>query len=133
MELSEENRIYKLDLAIKTYDIDIAGHVNNIVYIKWLEDLRYLLYSNIFDFQKVVETGFYPVVTHTSIKYIKQIKLFEKIFGTVELTSEKHGMLFLKFQIRSFSTLFAEAEQQCVMMDLNSGKMVKSSKEFRRL
>ena len=29
-----------LDLPIKTYDIDFAGIVSNIVYIRWLEDLR---------------------------------------------------------------------------------------------
>jgi acyl-CoA thioester hydrolase len=132
MELNGESKAFKLDLEIKTYDIDIAGHVNNIVYVKWLEDLRALLYRNIFDFQKVVETGFYPVVTHTSINYIKQIKLFEKLFGTVELTAEKHGMLFLKFQLKNETTLFAEAEQRCVMMDLNSGKMVKSYNEFKK-
>jgi acyl-CoA thioester hydrolase len=133
MELNRESQFFKLDLEIKTYDIDIAGHVNNIVYIKWLEDLRAHLYSHIFDFLKVIETGFYPVVTHTSINYIKQIKLFEKLYGTVELTTEKHGMLFLKFQLKNDATLFAEAEQRCVMMDLNSGRMVKSYKEFRRL
>ena len=28
-----------LNLPIKTYDIDFAGIVSNIVYIRWLEDL----------------------------------------------------------------------------------------------
>src|SRR5947208_6147204 len=30
----------ELLLAVRTYDIDFAGHVSNIVYIRWLEDLR---------------------------------------------------------------------------------------------
>ena len=29
-----------LNLSIQTYDIDFAGIVSNIVYIRWLEDLR---------------------------------------------------------------------------------------------
>ncbi len=28
------------DLPIRTYDIDFAGIVSNIVYVRWLEDLR---------------------------------------------------------------------------------------------
>jgi acyl-CoA thioester hydrolase len=30
----------EIPLPVRTYDIDFAGIVNNIVYIRWLEDLR---------------------------------------------------------------------------------------------
>ena len=30
----------ELEIEIKTYDIDVAGRVNNIVYVRWIEDLR---------------------------------------------------------------------------------------------
>ena len=30
----------ELPLRVAGYDIDFAGHVNNAVYIRWLEDLR---------------------------------------------------------------------------------------------
>ncbi|MBX2974488.1 MAG: acyl-CoA thioesterase [Ignavibacteriaceae bacterium] len=123
--------ILSKEIEIKTYDIDAAGHVNNVVYIKWLEDLRGLLYRNIFDFPKIVESGYYPVVTHTSIKYIRQIKLFDNLEGVVELISERHGMLFLSFELKNESSLFAKAEQKCVMMNLRLGKMVKDYTQFR--
>jgi len=29
-------------IAIRTYDIDFAGIVSNIVYLRWLEDMRLL-------------------------------------------------------------------------------------------
>jgi acyl-CoA thioesterase FadM len=35
----------ELSLNVNTYDIDVAGHVNNIVYIRWLEDMRNILYN----------------------------------------------------------------------------------------
>ena len=31
---------YEQPLPIRTYDIDFAGIVSNIVFIRWLEDLR---------------------------------------------------------------------------------------------
>ena len=30
----------QLELPVRTYDIDFAGIVNNIVFVRWLEDLR---------------------------------------------------------------------------------------------
>jgi len=32
--------LVSLDIRVQTYDIDFAGHVNNQVYVRWLEDLR---------------------------------------------------------------------------------------------
>ena len=31
---------YEQPLAIRTYDIDFAGIVSNIVFVRWLEDLQ---------------------------------------------------------------------------------------------
>lgn len=41
---------YKTELvfSIRTYEIDAAGHVNNIAYVKWLEDLRCELFNKYF-------------------------------------------------------------------------------------
>ncbi|MBT4500790.1 MAG: hypothetical protein HOC74_23880 [Gemmatimonadetes bacterium] len=30
----------EIELLVRTYDIDFAGVVSNIVYLRWLEDLR---------------------------------------------------------------------------------------------
>ncbi|HET54449.1 MAG TPA: hypothetical protein ENN33_04455 [Ignavibacteria bacterium] len=62
------------ELEVKTYDIDAAGHVNNIVYIRWLEDLRNMLFKKMFDFNNVLSKEYYPVVVSTNIKYKKTIK-----------------------------------------------------------
>jgi len=32
--------LIEVPLPVRTYDIDFAGIVSNIVYIRWLEDLR---------------------------------------------------------------------------------------------
>ncbi len=45
MEPTEE--FTEITFKIKPYDIDAAGHVNNAVYINWLEDLRVKLFSKI--------------------------------------------------------------------------------------
>ena len=37
------SEFYEQPLPIRTYDIDFAGIVSNIVFIRWLEDLRLAL------------------------------------------------------------------------------------------
>jgi acyl-CoA thioester hydrolase len=30
----------EMPIRVRTYDIDSAGHVSNIVYLRWMEDMR---------------------------------------------------------------------------------------------
>ncbi len=47
----------ELVLPVKTYDIDFAGIVSNIVYIRWLEDLRLEILDAYLPLQKMLEDG----------------------------------------------------------------------------
>jgi acyl-CoA thioester hydrolase len=122
-----ENDKYKasIDIEIKTYEIDIAGHVNNIVYVKWLEDLRCKLFEQIFPINNLLFWNLYPVVTSTNIVYKKQLKLGEKLSGVIWLEELKHNMMILKFNFIINESVCAFAEQKCVLMNLKNGKMDK--------
>jgi len=111
-------------LEVKTYDIDIAGHVNNIVYLGWLEDLRNILFKKIFDFNETLSRKYYPVVVLTKIKYKKQIKLFDIVTGSLNLVKHRHGIMILSAEIKIDNTIAANADQQCVMMNLMDSKMI---------
>ena len=71
----------EITLTVNTYDIDIAGHVNNIVYIRWLEDLRNKFFSQIHSMEKLLEANHYLFVVSSDVRYKKQIKLFDKPVG----------------------------------------------------
>ncbi len=47
---------------IKTYDIDIAGHVNNIVFVRWLEELRVKLFEQTLPIVDLIKENKFPVV-----------------------------------------------------------------------
>ncbi len=110
-------------IEINTYDIDIAGHVNNIVFIRWLEDLRNKLFSAICPLEKLLENNFYVVVISTEVKYKKQIKLFDKPHGIMYLEKLSHGVFVFKAQIVLKNKIVFEATQRCVVMSLCSGTM----------
>jgi acyl-CoA thioester hydrolase len=115
----------EISLNVNTYDIDVAGHVNNIVYIRWLEDMRSLLFSEIYSLKKLLEVNHYLVVVSSEVKYRKQIKLFDKPVGKMLLLSYSHGVLLFKTEITIDNCIAFNATQKCVLMDLNNNKMLK--------
>lgn len=115
----------ELKPEIKTYDIDIAGHVNNIVYIRWLEDLRTKLFNNYFDLQDLLSNNLYPVVVSTNMNYKKYLKLFDKPVGTMSIECCNHGIIALKMEIKRNREIVALGRQKCVLLNLLTGKIDK--------
>ena len=122
-----DNDKYKasINIEIKTYEIDIAGHVNNIVYIKWLEDLRCKLFEKILPIDNLLYWNLYPVVTSTNIVYKKQLKLNDKPAGSIWIENIQHNMMILKFNFIMGKNICAFAEQKCVLMNIKNGTMDK--------
>ncbi|MGB8320012.1 MAG: acyl-CoA thioesterase [Ignavibacteriaceae bacterium] len=110
---------------IKTYDIDIAGHVNNIVYIRWFEELRTKLFNNYFNLQDLLSNNLYPVVVSTNINYKKYLKLFDKPVGIMSMECCNHGIITLKVEMKLEEKIVAFGEQKCVLMNLTTGEMNK--------
>jgi acyl-CoA thioester hydrolase len=87
-EFTPERRTLEVELAFRvgTYDIDFAGVVSNIVYIRWLEDLRLRLLDEYLPLQEQVENGLSPVLTSTRIEYRRPIRLFDRPHGRMGMT-----------------------------------------------
>lgn len=66
------------DILVSTHDIDFAGHVSNIVYLRWLEDMRLKMLEKYCPLKDFMAEGVTPVLTSTEIKYKKSIRLFDK-------------------------------------------------------
>ncbi len=122
-----ENDKYKtsINFEIKTYEIDVAGHVNNIVYVKWLEDLRLKLFNQILPIDKLLSRNLYPVITSTKIVYKKQLKISDKLSGFIWIENFQHNMLMLKYNFMKGEDVCTFAEQICVLMNLKKGTMDK--------
>jgi acyl-CoA thioester hydrolase len=116
-----------IPFIVNTYDIDVAGHVNNIVYIRWLEDLRNNLITEYYSLKELLQNGYYPVVVHSEMKYRKQIKLFDKPVGKMILHNSSHGLMVLKAEILVDDDIVFKATQKCVLMNMKDNKMFKRS------
>ena len=123
------NQLYvKLNPQIKTYDIDIAGHVNNSVFIKWFEDLRIKLFNEHFMLPKLLSNNIYPVVVSTEIFYKKFLKIFDKPFGVMYIECYNHGIITLKSEIRLNRKLAASGKQKCALFDMNKSEIINGTR-----
>jgi acyl-CoA thioester hydrolase len=122
----------ELSFQPKTYDIDFAGHVSNIVYIRWLEDLRLSLLDTYFPLNAMMEKGIAPVVMRTTIDYKRPVRLFDKPIGKMwagDIGNVK-GILLAEFSVNS--VVVATAEQIGIFVRFDSGRPVAFPDELRR-
>lgn len=120
----------EIKFEVKPYDIDAAGHVNNAVYVRWLEDLRIKLFENFLSVHELLKQNKYLVVTSTSIKYKKQISLDHNPSGKMWLERFDKVIWVLKAEIVTNDLIAAAAEQKCVVVNLLTNQIQKPSAEF---
>jgi thioesterase-3 len=62
-----------IKIKVRSYEIDVLGHVNNAVYFNYLEHARveYLRIAGI-PFESFLEDGIYPVLVNININYKSQ-------------------------------------------------------------
>jgi acyl-CoA thioester hydrolase len=104
-------------LEIRTYDVDFAGVVSNIVYVRWLEDLRNALLKKFFPLEGLLERGSLPVVAQTRVNYKEPLRLFDQPTGWMwaQDMGDRYFMLAAEFTLSG--KVMATAEQVAVFVD----------------
>lgn len=112
-------------INIKPYDIDAAGHVNNTVYVRWLEDLRIRLFESFLPINELLNQNQHLVVTSTAINYKKQISLNDNPVASMQLIRFDRVIWVLHAEFIVNDSLAAFAEQKCVVVNLLTNKIQK--------
>lgn len=115
----------RIDFVPKTYDIDFAGVVSNIVYIRWLEDLRCLWLDQYFPLKAQMDQGYAPAVASTEIQYRVPIRMFSRVYGVMWVKNITRVKYVLCAEIISDGRISATAEQTGCFVGLNDLKPVK--------
>lgn len=110
----------KLEIPVRTYDIDFAGIVSNIVYIRWLEDLRIKLLEEHFPPIHQKEQAIFPVLAETQIAYKRPIRLFDQVTGQLWISNLKRLKWSVQAEILCNNELAAIATQTGAFVDFKS-------------
>jgi acyl-CoA thioester hydrolase len=88
-DVSKNPLFVEQKIRVKTYDIDFVGHVNNAVYVRWLEDLRLQLLDDYYPLEEMTANNVSPIIVNTSIHYKQGIVLSDKL-----VTAQMWGIKF---------------------------------------
>ncbi|WP_414751903.1 acyl-CoA thioesterase [Anabaena sp. CCY 9910] len=121
-----------LQIPVRTYEIDFAGIVSNIVYIKWLEDLRLKFLEEHFPIHQQIEQGYVPILTGTEIEYKRPIKLIDKVIGHLWASNLGRLKWTVQAEILSNNQLAAVATQKGAFVNLQNGCPVRIPDELQQ-
>ena len=120
------------EFEVRTYDIDFASVVGNIVYIRWLEDLRLKLLSTYAPLKDQFNQGQGPILTKTCIEYKKAITLFDKPVGKMWVSDLGPAHWAVKAEFWVGEVLCCVAEQSGAYIDFAKAKPVAIPESMRR-
>lgn len=123
------------DLDIYPYQIDFIGHVNNAVYIHWMEIGRTKLLEAIgMPIHQVSQQGFAPVLTHTSISYKSPLFLNDSVRVKIWLSELRNASAIMQFRFyNGEDTLAAEGYQKGLFIDKETMRPRRLKSEERSL
>ena len=125
--------LVEVPLSVKTYDIDFAGIVSNIVYIRWLEDLRLEILSRYFPLEEQLNKGFAPILSKTSIEYKRPLNIRSTISGRMWMSGLDSRRCYLKAEILTKGKVAAVAEQVGLFVRLEDGHPIEMPAELVKL
>lgn len=122
-----------LDFEVKTYDIDFAGVVSNLVYLRWLEDMRMAFLGSIIPLGDLVSRQHFPTLVQTTINYRAPLRFPDHAQGAMRLVSVGSTSVTLEatFTSRRTGLVVADTRQVGLILDGQTGKPIPVPAEIR--
>ena len=120
------------DTMIKEHHLDSYQHMNNATYLALFEEARWeLITERGYTHGHVHSTGLGPIVLEVNIKFLKELKLREKIKITCELVSYEGKIFKLKQQmLRDNGDVACEAIFVGGFFDLKARKLIMPNEQL---
>jgi len=110
----------EMDIKVRTYDIDSLGHVSNIVYLRWCEDMRLEIFDNNFPLSELMELGYAPVIASTNIEYKRAVKISDRPRGYMWISSVGNASFTFSGEILVDGQIATRVKHTGVFVDLQT-------------
>ncbi len=100
---------YFFDTEVRGYELDSYGHVNNAVYISYTEQARWKILKDAGLLESFLNKDLLLVVTETNIRYMRELKLFDRIKVETTINLEAPYVVF-SHNVLNESTGFKSAK-----------------------
>jgi acyl-CoA thioester hydrolase len=134
MDTATQKQSFEVEirLPVRTYDIDFAGIVNNIVYVRWLEDLRLEMLARHFPLDEQLKNGIAPVIVQTKIDYKQSIKISDAPIGRMWMKTMEPLRWTVNASIVANGKVAALGEQVGIFVDLQNNKPIRMPERLKQ-
>ena len=109
---------------MRTYDIDFAGVVSNIVYIRWLEDLRLAMLEEAYPIALALIEDTAPILLETRITYERPITIHDRLVGRMWVTRMAPVRWHVAAEFVVGDAVHARAEQTGIFIRLSTRRPI---------
>ena len=135
MTESNSNTIYRYEFTVPESAVDQNGHVNNVVYVQWMQDVA-ILHANATGGTRAMHAAGGTWVVHShKVEYLSPAFADEEIVALTWVVNFRRvrSVRRHKFFRKSDNTLLAKGETEWVFVDAESGTPRKIPEEVIRL
>lgn len=127
MDAPTQRRPFEVEirLPVKTYDIDFAGVVSNIVYVRWLEDLRLEMLARHFPLDEQLKNGIAPLILQTKIDYKQPVRISDNPIGKMWIKTMESPRWSVSAEIAANGKVAAFGEQVGIFVRLQTNKPIR--------
>ena len=126
------NEFYEQPLPIRTYDINFAGIVSNIVFIRWLEDLRLGLLDQAYPLIRALAEDIAPILLSTLISYRRPVMIADPLIGRMRVAGLSRVRWRLAAEFTVNGAVHADAEQEGLFTRLSTRRPIAIPEPIRR-
>jgi len=125
---------YSLDYIVKADDIDAFGHVNNVSYLRWFNNIaaehcEFVGYGG----KKMWEDGFGWIIKSHKIEYLIALKPYQRIKIITEIEWIKAASSLRKYKVlNEAGDICALGETLWVWVNYKTGKPCRTPEEIIR-
>lgn len=121
-----EQNVFFYEMMIREHHLDSYGHVNNATYVQIFEEARWeSITRNGYGYEAVQQKRKGPVLLEINVKFLKEVKLREKIRISVNAEPMKGKIGVINQQIfKDNGAVAAEARVVYGMFDLEARKLI---------
>lgn len=131
--VEEERRALLIErpIVVRTYDIDFANIVHNIVYFRWLEDLRSEILADVLPIDEILTTGISPILTASAIEYKWPVRIGDAAVGRMWVAELSRTRWTLAAEIVVGDHVCAAARQSGYFANLKTLRPVRVPEKLR--
>lgn len=123
---------HRLDVQIRFNDIDMFGHVNNTVYLEWLDMGKYAYFMSLSDVP-FTRRATAPVIANLNVDFLEPTLISDRPTVLSGIESIADSSLVLVQRIIAEGRLRCAARTVMVNVDVRTGRPVTVDDEWHRL